>query len=595
MWPGCVPETTRLLTRHFFRRFIENDLISPDSDRHQTLAVVSACIVSFVLVVTMLLAVKYLAALPTPGQVALLSLDDKFLYIGWSMAAMALVTLAEWDALALDVRDASILGPLPIPGRTIFQAKAAALLMFAGGSIVVLNLVPTIIFSSAMVSKLIVGPVAFIALVATHAATTVAAGAFGFLSVLAVRELLHAVLGTATFRRISTAVQVGLVVIFVTALCLLPGFSSRVGRSYLAPERMTYKMPPLWFLGLYETGAGHVMDDLSRAQVPRRLMRFDREATEVYRSRKPVFGPLAVIAVSALGLVGLIALVGYTINNRHLPSAVTAQQDVPHRIRRLSVALAERFIVQDPLSRAGFFFTLQTLFRSGTHRLSMAISVALALACTTVALQGVDVQRVQQMTVSRQVLTGVLAVQAMVILVLLMGFRHAARVPAELLANWAFQLCWAGECRPYVRGVKRAAFLCVLCPALLMLLPLHTALLGVRLALVHSLCGLAFAFAALEIVMLGFRTLPFASGYVAGGNLKGWLAIGIVGFWPLTRIIAGLERVAIRDVRSTVAFLAGLALMTVAARMLDRWQRQSYGPVDFYELPAQAQRLDLTI
>src|SRR3954469_24593311 len=102
MWRRSVPDTTRLLARHFFRRFIENDLISPDADRHQTLAVVCSCIISFGLVVTMLLGRQYLAALPTPGQVALRSLDDKCLYLGWSMAVMALLTLAEWDALALD-------------------------------------------------------------------------------------------------------------------------------------------------------------------------------------------------------------------------------------------------------------------------------------------------------------------------------------------------------------------------------------------------------------------------------------------------------------------------------------------------------------
>src|SRR6476469_6118990 len=138
MWPRCVPDVTRLLARHFFRRFIENDLISPDADRHQTLAVMTACIISFGIVVTMLIALKYVGGLPTPGEVSLLSLDDKFLYCGWSMAAMALLTLVEWNALALDTRDASILGPLPIQPDVIFKAKAAALAMFAGGGILVL-------------------------------------------------------------------------------------------------------------------------------------------------------------------------------------------------------------------------------------------------------------------------------------------------------------------------------------------------------------------------------------------------------------------------------------------------------------------------
>jgi CopG family transcriptional regulator/antitoxin EndoAI len=34
--------------------------------------------------------------------------------------------------------------------------------------------------------------------------------------------------------------------------------------------------------------------------------------------------------------------------------------------------------------------------------------------------------------------------------------------------------------------------------------------------------------AALDIAMLGFRTLPFASSYVGGGNLKAWLPIYLI-------------------------------------------------------------------
>jgi hypothetical protein len=586
-----VNETTRLLTRHFFRRFIENDLISPDADRHQTLTVLSACIISFGLVVTMLLAVKYLAAVPTPGQVALLSLDDKCLYIGWSMAVMALVTLAEWDALGLDVRDASILGPLPMTGDTIFKAKAAALLLFAAGCVVTLNLVPTILFSSALVSKLIVGPAAYAAQIATHAFVTTAAGAFGFLSVLALREGLHLALGAAIFRRVSTLLQACLVVFFVTALCLLPGLCNRIGRVRLSPEHMTYAMPPLWFLGLYEAGAGRVMDDLPRTQIPRRLLPADSRATEIYRSRQPTFHRLAAVALEALALVALVSGASYTWNNRRLPSALTPQQDLPHRLRRLWVAFVECSVARRPLVRAGFFFTLQTLWRSGTHRLSMAVSIAVALAFTTVSLQGVDVPK---NVAAAGVPVGLFAIQTMVIVVLLVGFRHAARVPGELRANWAYQISWMGDPHPYIAGVKRAALTGVVLPALLVLLPVHVALVGFRLALVHFACGVVLGLATLDVLMLGFRTLPFASSYAAGGNLKGWLAASIVGFWPLTHGIAGIERSALAGWDSTLMLIAGLAVLSAGVRVLGRRQRRSYGPIDFCELPAQAQRLDLS-
>jgi hypothetical protein len=576
-----VPDATRLLARHFFRRFIENDLISPDADRHQTLAVVSACIISFALVVTMLLAIKYLTALPTPGQVSLGSLDDKFLYVGWSMAVMALMTLAEWDALALDARDASILGPLPIPASTIFRAKAAALAVFAGGCVTVLNIIPTIIYSSAVVSKLVVGPSAYVTLIAVHWLTTTAAGAFGFLSVLGAREVLHAFLGTRLFNRISTVLQAGLVISVVVFLCLLPGLSNRVGRMWLAPERLTYLMPPLWFVGLYEVGAGHVIDDLSRTTIPKRLLRFDRESTEVYRSRQAEFRTLAQAALSALVLAGVVAVMAYTWNNRRLPPALTGQRDLPHRMRKRFIVLVERSVARRPLMRAGFFFALQTLWRSGTHRLTMAIAIAVGLALATVFARGSEIR-------------DVLLIQPMVLMVLLTAFRHAARVPGELRANWTFQLCWSGDAAPYMAGVKLAALLCVATPALVAMLPLDAALLGWRAALQHTMLGGLIGHVAIEIEMLGFRTLPFASSYSGGGNLKGWLPVMVIVFFPLAHILAGIEGAALTSWHASAILAAVLLAVLPGIRVLERRQRDSYGPVDFYDLPGQTQQLDLS-
>ena len=53
--------------------------------------------------------------------------------------------------------------------------------------------------------------------------TTLAAGAFGFLAVLGLREVMSAIVGQARFRRISAALQAALIVALVTALLLLPG------------------------------------------------------------------------------------------------------------------------------------------------------------------------------------------------------------------------------------------------------------------------------------------------------------------------------------------------------------------------------------
>jgi len=577
MWWLCVREPTTILARHFFRRFIENDLISPDADRHQTLAVVTACVVSFSLVVTMLLALKYLAGLPTPGQVALFSLDDKFLYLGWSMAVMALMTLAEWDALALDARDAAILGPLPLHRGTIFRAKALALLAFASGALIALNLVPTIVYSSAVVSKLVVGPVAYLNLIAVHATASVAAGSFGFLSVLGLRELCHAFLGPTIFKRVSVILQAVLVVCVVVFLCMLPTLSNRIGRTRLAPEQLSYAVPPLWFLGLYEVGAGHVIDDLPRASLPRRLVPFDRVSTEIYRSRRTEFESLAVMALIGLACAAMAVCTGYIWNNRFLPSPMIPARVVENRPRR-STPLVETMLARGPLTRAGFFFALNTLWRNAPHRLAMTIAVALCLAFTTLSIQ-------------REL---IFAVQPITLLVLLVAFRHAARLPGDLRANWIFQLCWSGDPTPYMNGVKRAALVSIGLPAVMLLLPLHVALIGWTEALWHALIGIVMAAALVELQMLGFRTLPFASSYVAGGNLKVWLPAYAIVFLPLVHAVSTLERIVVNDPSASLILITVLTALYASTRWYAHRQRQAYGPIDLRELTGESQRLDLS-
>ena len=66
------------LTRHFLRRFLENDLISPDADRTQLLAVVGAGLFSIMLLVTLFMSSVYVTVTITPSQLALAALHDRF-------------------------------------------------------------------------------------------------------------------------------------------------------------------------------------------------------------------------------------------------------------------------------------------------------------------------------------------------------------------------------------------------------------------------------------------------------------------------------------------------------------------------------------
>ena len=109
-----------LLTRHFLRRFADNDLISPHADRHEVLTAMVTGFITTSLFVTVFLTVKFLfVPFQTPGWSSILLLDDRTFLLTCSMTLMALVAVAQWDALALDARDASILGTLPVPHGTL--------------------------------------------------------------------------------------------------------------------------------------------------------------------------------------------------------------------------------------------------------------------------------------------------------------------------------------------------------------------------------------------------------------------------------------------------------------------------------------------
>ena len=57
----------RLLVRHFLRRFLDNDLISPNADRHVAIVTAVAALIAPALFVTVLLSFKYQYTFNPPG------------------------------------------------------------------------------------------------------------------------------------------------------------------------------------------------------------------------------------------------------------------------------------------------------------------------------------------------------------------------------------------------------------------------------------------------------------------------------------------------------------------------------------------------
>ena len=583
-----------LLTRHFLQRFLENDLISPDADRHDALAVVAALLIALPLFVTALLSIKFLfQPFQSPAWTTVGALGDNFLYVTCSMIVMALIAVAQWDALSLDARDASILGILPVPHRTIVRAKLKALGLFAATFAIALNLAPTLIHPSLLAAKLPMPSSWMLLLILAHGVSTMAAGLFGFVTVLGIREFMHATLPTSIVRRVAVFVQALLVVLLVATLLLLPQLAYSAGRMMTpAAGAAVYTVPPLWFVGAYDRIGGRLIAALPQSELPAWSARLEETAARIYQTRQPVLPRLAVTAATVLPITFALALTLYVRNTRRLPMPGTRRPHGRRRWTAILTSVVERFIARTPAVQAGFFFTLQTLARSVAHRVSMATSVAIGLAAAAVGIGGAVMAgagREGTMPLS------FLASQTVVVLVAMGAFRNSGRVPAELRANWVFRMAWSGDERPYVAGVKRAGLLAVAAPMLLALFPLHALVVGVRVASAHLAFGLVLAVVVTELSFLGMRKLPFASSFVPSGTLASSGAVYALIFGFVVFGLAWIERLFLRVPHGTFLLLASSGVLVAAVRAADLWQHQTPVPVQLDEAAEPpTQRLNLS-
>jgi uncharacterized membrane protein YagU involved in acid resistance len=574
-----------VLTRHFLRTFLENDLISPDADRAQLLAIVGAGIVSLTTFLSLFGSFRYASLGLTPGQAALSALNDRSSWLALSMVLTALVAATQWDALAVDTRDTTILEPLPLRTSTIRRAKIAAVGMLGAGVAILVNAVPSAVFPWMLVFQQPVTVAGMFTLNLAHAAFSTAAAAFGYVSVLALRETLAGILGPRWFVRISPWVQGGLVVTFGSALLLLPPSGTRITEGGLNGWRAL--SPPMWFVGAYEVAVGNIVAEAPRGRMTPRQRRVDAAATAVYRAHRGHFETLARRAAIAFGTLSLLMAALYAFNTRRLPALTIAPPAARRRRWRVAGWVTKTLIVRDPTARAGFYFALAAMWRSTTHRLTLACAGAAGVAMSVIALSSVDLEAARGGSIPARLFM----VQPLLYGALLVAFRHMVRVPAELRANWGFQLAWRENERAFLAGARRAAVAGLVLPALAVLLPLFAYVLGPQLALLHAAMGFAGALVFLEALMAGYEKVPFTCTYLPDGRIKAFGIIFIVVFVMGASAYARMEREAVLgDGLSTLIITLGVMFTILRVRSITRSRLPN---VEFDEAPASLQRLGL--
>jgi hypothetical protein len=534
--PPATRSRLRVLTRHFFRRFFENDLIAPSGDGVVGLSHLLAAFVTPGFLVVILVLLKYALVQTTWQRVVELGVDDALLYVALSMIVLGIAATVTWDAFFLDARDHFVLGVLPVSHRLVALAKLGALAMFLAVFATAANIVPTLMVPSLMLQRAYDATVLghFVPLTAAHGAATILSGAWMVLAIVALRGAMAACLPGRWLQRLAPVAQGSLILVLLAWFVSLPQFLA--GRAALVAEGGWWleASPPYWFLGLYETIVGQP---------------------------QPVWHGLARTACWATAGVALAVVVLVFALPARRQSELAAAVAGPGS-RRLATALAHHLAAAffaRPRARASFAFTLAGLGRSANHRVYLAAAVGAGLAWS---FSGVFWE------FGRSGMTGLhlpdtltLAVQPILVLFLVVAVRFAITIPLTLPANWIFRFTESrtvGDDHAGVRAVAMAVGLSVVA----VLVPLHVSLWSWDVALYHVLFGVLYVEAIVSLFFSAQSKYPFAAPYVSGSiRLKSRWLLYLFGLWALTGAPALLELRVLRYGRNAV--LLPIALVAV--------------------------------
>ncbi len=527
-----------VLLRHFFGRFFDNELVSGEGDTVASFAKIIGAIAAPGLVCFWLMPKYSVLAYEPPAVAEAASFPDKLLFLTFSMAIMGFVTVLEWDALFPDRRDFTILIPLPIRLESIFSAKIVSLCAFVLVFFVAANAFSTFLypFISMRGSSTFLG---VMYRMFVHAEVTLAGTCFVFFFFVGLQGLLINVLSFRAFKRVSTYVQ--LIAVFALLMMLLlsfdPGSLLHSGKH----RDLLYYFPPMWFLGLYET---------------------------LLHEREPLSGA-AAIAMRALWLVIGASVVAYLLcYQRHVKRSLESEDIldvVPAWISTRLCAFADRFVIRNPLEQASFYFTSKTIVRSRKHWLYLA------------AYAGVGFALVVQGLIGSSSKLSLLSVPLILSFFLLSGMRFVFTLPAELRANWVFQLSEADGRRECLSGVRKAMFLFGVLPIFASLLPVYIFLWGWAAAFFHTFFDVTLSLLLIELLLLKFHKIPFTCSYLPGkANITALWFVYWLGFATYAYSMASLEAWILQSGLRMGCFYF-LCVVEVASAVYYRNRRQDEG------------------
>jgi hypothetical protein len=535
-----------LLFRVFFSQlFITGSSVSDHQLRQAMIGVLAFVITPGFFLPLQLGGPFELASLQHPGLLDALTRLLATIFLAYSMIAIGVIAAFEWDALTFDRRDAMVLGPLPVLGRTIVAAKAsafAALLLIVAAGINGLTAFTFSLVAAAHQGVWATGRL-FLALVIA----TTAASVFVFCTLVTVRSAVDR-LGRGRII-IGSLLQFALISALLCFLVFAPTavtleFSRHVGPVQTIGVHMQpvpVWSPTNWFAVLY--------DEL-RGAAP---------GTEA----KQALVAIALAMGSALAALAAI-LAGYRHQLRLAltPSASLGIVTAAHLPRALAGVLAGR----SRPAKAIADFMVVTLARSRAHQAPIAMNAAIAVAMIVLDVYHRPGEAAA-LVHPRAVLSPLPLLAAFWVAV---GFRASFFVPSELPAAWTFRM----NAVPVSR-VRHAAIRGVMAAILVPAAAAGAAILSARLSWLEVVGHASFVALAvivlLELLALTVTFTPFTRPYEPGhAKLKTRWPLYLIGAYAFSYRLVSLERLCWTVPRWFVGLLICLAALAIALDVAGR-------------------------
>ena len=553
----------QVLYAEFLRRMVDLELLSARGDLNNLMVQFAGLLAAFSLVLTIYL-VPPAAFSNLPREVLARAVwgTHEFL-ISTTIATVGMFTVVAWDALLPSRVDSLVLGMLPVPTRTIFRAKIAAIASALGVSVVAVNSFTGMVMPYVALppgSALLVGPRAFLA----YWITMAAAGLFVFCALLAAQGMAAQLLPYHVFLRVSSLLQVTAFFLVLAVYFLTPG-SSELQLNSQESLKLIHWLPSFWFLSLFQAMNGVA---------------------------EPAFQGLAWRAVWGLLIAAGIAGVTYTLSYWRTVRLIIEQPDIAPSDRKhaaSSLLLLASRLMKTPLERAVLLFTGRTIARSRRHRNILAAFVGMGLAISLTFARSMLYGDTQMYAIARRYgfrpprwdepNIPLLATGFVMLILAVIGMRAVFSLPIDLKANWVFRVTDVHSPRAYFRAVRKSVLLLAATPVWVAAAILYLALWPRVPALTHLIVLLLVASIVTETALREFRKVPFACSYLPGkSDLRLKLGSYGIGFLFATYAGAAAENSLLETTGRTVVMYG--VLIAFAVRAHRRWAGFAQSPVE---------------